>query len=71
MMTNGFYLDSVHQIYSVQIAGISDSTSDAWYEVNRGAFTEICVTDKSNIFKNEQSAKKEAFLRLLKNKESK
>ncbi len=70
-MTNGFYLDQGHQIHGVQIAGVSVNTDDAWFDIECSTYIETCVTNKNNIFTDEQAAKKEAFLRLLKNKESK
>ena len=70
-MANGFYLDRKHQIHHVQIAGVSAISDDAWFNEARGTYTKTFVTNKKNIFKNEIAAKKEAFLRLLKDKESK
>jgi len=70
-MINGFYLDQEHQIHSVQIAGVSIETDNAWFDIERSSYTETCATDKNNIFTSEVAVKKEAFIRLLKNKESK
>jgi len=67
-MTNGFFIDELHRVHNVNVVGANPNTDAGWYDIDRGSYIETVVTHKDNLFLNEEVAKKESFLRLLKDK---
>lgn len=67
-MIDGFFIDELHHVYNVSVIGASLDTNLGWYDIDRGSYIETVVTHKDNLFLDEEAAKKESFLRLLKDK---